>query len=392
MTLAAIGWTVAQSLWQWTIVAGAAAWLFGVLRGRPASTRYVIGCAALAAMMVVALVTAGMTVLAIDVPFRFRTLYAFGGALIVPGLSAHGRTILQLIGVIWVIGVVGGLVRLMMEWRRVRRLRRTFLTDLDREALRAMNGLREGMGITRTVSVHHSPLAHVPMVLGWRRPTVLLPADSATLLTAGQQLGIVAHEFGHIRRGDVLANAVLVLIDVVAFYHPAARWVSRRIRAEREYACDDMAIAVTHDVHGYARGLAALEDARADCRLVVAAASGTLLDRVQRLAGRQRVRLDALRGALACAIALIVAVVLWAVTMNVPPPWMPSGVRLRRPNPVPQSKVPGFQSSRVPKFEGSAVQASELQNLEPWNLGTLEPYSARSASRALTRVALNAGT
>ena len=48
MTLAAIGWTIAHSLWQWTIIGGVAALALACLRNARAHTRYVVGCAALA--------------------------------------------------------------------------------------------------------------------------------------------------------------------------------------------------------------------------------------------------------------------------------------------------------------------------------------------------------
>jgi beta-lactamase regulating signal transducer with metallopeptidase domain len=110
--------------------------------------------------------------------------------------------------------------------------------------------------------------------------------------------------------------------------------VSRQIRTEREYCCDDAAVAVSGDAHTYARALAALEDARSDQPLAVAAASGTLLDRIQRIVRHPRPALTAARGALICAVALVVAGAMLAVAINIPPPWVPAGVKLRRPMPA----------------------------------------------------------
>ena len=31
--------------------------------------------------------------------------------------------------------------------------------------------------------------------------------------------------------------------ETMLFHHPAAHWISRRIRTEREYCCDDVAVS-----------------------------------------------------------------------------------------------------------------------------------------------------
>ena len=137
------------------------------------------------------------------------------------------------------------------------------------------------------------------MVLGWRRPIILLPARTTDQLTGDQLRAVLAHELAHVRRHDYVTNLFQIAADALLFHHPAARWLSRRIRVEREYCCDDEAMAVARDPNMYARALAALEESRTESRLAVAAASGTLLDRIQRIAGVPRPTLTPLRGSIA---------------------------------------------------------------------------------------------
>lgn len=333
MTLAIIGWAIVHSLWQWTLIGGVAALVLGCLGRARAHTRYVVGATALLAMIVATLATAAAATLTLDPPLRHRVIYSFGGALIMPELFARGATVLRGTAIVWVFGVSLVTVRLMYEFLRVRTLARCERLELDRESRALVDGLQRAMCLRQRVAVYHSTLASVPMVLGARRPQVLLPADAAVTLTPDQTRGILAHEFGHIQRWDVIANLFQVAFDLFAFYHPAARWVSRQLRLEREYACDEMVVAFTNDAHGYARALATLEDARSECHLVVAAASGTLLDRIERIVGRARPALTPFRGGLACVIAIVVAVALFTIALNMPPPWMPPGIRLRLPGP-----------------------------------------------------------
>jgi beta-lactamase regulating signal transducer with metallopeptidase domain len=345
MTLAVLGWTIVHSTWQWTIVGGIAALLLGVLRHARPHARYIVCCGALTLMLLTSMATAWLTFIGSVEPMRARTLYAFDGRLIMQGVVANGATIMRASALLWLAGVAVGVVRLGADWRRVRRLRREQIISIGATDRATVSSLQRDLGLHRSVAVHQSALASVPMVIGWRRPQILLPVESTRVLTDSQRRAVLAHELGHVSRGDIFANAVQAIIDVSTFYHPAARWVSAHIRAEREYACDDIAVASTHDAISYARALAVLEDARCDRGLVVAAASGTLLDRIRRIAGEQPTS-SPLRGGVLCAVACLIAVVIFAITLNVPSPGMPAGIRMRRPMPRPASQAT-IQSSGV---------------------------------------------
>jgi GWxTD domain-containing protein len=76
---------------------------------------------------------------------------------------------------------------------------------------------------------------------------------------------------------------------VPVFYHPAAWWISRVIRNERESCCDDVAVALGGDANEYALALAALEQRRGAGREpALAAKGGSLVKRIRRLLYPQR--------------------------------------------------------------------------------------------------------
>ncbi len=339
MRLALIGWMVVHSLWLWTAIAGLAALAAGLVRERRAAIRYTVVFTGLVAMLLGAVVTLA-TAAGPDRPgLRVRLLYAFDGALMLPEITPRGHAILRIAAMLWIAGVTLGAIRVVIEFYRARRLRRSGLIDPGPRLQAAFTALRHELGVTRAVDLQCSDRALVPMLVvgcrgwrGWQRPLILLPASTAASLTAAQLRAVLAHELGHVRRRDDVANLVQVLADVATFHHPAARWLSRRIRTEREYSCDDIAVSAA-DAAEYARALAALEDARSECRFAVAAASGTLLDRIQRILDRPRRTLTARRGLAIFAIAMVVSMTLASVVINIPPPSVPAGVRMRRPGP-----------------------------------------------------------
>jgi hypothetical protein len=112
----------------------------------------------------------------------------------------------------------------------------------------------------------------------------------------------------HVRRGDSLANLLQTAVETLLFYHPAAWWISRTIRAEREACCDDAVIAVTGERLSYGKALARLADLCAE-PLSVSASGGDLLARVRRIVRPEPIRPlpQAVGGLLALAATFAIA-------------------------------------------------------------------------------------
>ena len=96
---------------------------------------------------------------------------------------------------------------------------------------------------------------------------------------------LLAHELAHVLRHDYLVNLLQSVVETLLFYHPVTWWVSRRIRAERENCCDDLALSVTRDRAAYARALATVAGVWAPA-LAPAAAGSELLPRLRRVLGK----------------------------------------------------------------------------------------------------------
>jgi beta-lactamase regulating signal transducer with metallopeptidase domain len=95
----------------------------------------------------------------------------------------------------------------------------------------------------------------VPVVVGVLRPMILMPASLASGLTMRQIEAVLLHELAHIRRFDPVVNVLQRLVEAMLFFHPAVWWVSRRISAERESACDDLVLRSNYGRTEYADAL-----------------------------------------------------------------------------------------------------------------------------------------
>ncbi len=188
----------------------------------------------------------------------------------------------------WLIGVLVLSAWHVRGWIQVQRLRRVGVRPVGREITDVLARLCKRLGIGRAVRVVESALVRVPTVVGCLKPIILLPASALTGLTAEQLEAILAHELAHIRRHDYLINLLQTAAETLLFYHPAAWWVSARIRAERENCCDDLAIAASGQPLVYARALTTVAKlSQPQPRLAVAAdGGGKFLARIRRIVGQ----------------------------------------------------------------------------------------------------------
>lgn len=83
-----------------------------------------------------------------------------------------------------------------------------------------------------------SAAAPMPLVWGLARPVIVLPAD-ARGWPAERLRTVLLHERMHIRRRDLLAQAIAHAACCLYWFHPLAWYAARRLREERERACDD---------------------------------------------------------------------------------------------------------------------------------------------------------
>jgi len=280
----ALGWALVHSLWQCAFAAAGLASLLGILPSRAARIRYACATATLVLTVALPLVTA----LSLYGASPWPAPALAGPAVLVLRLAARVRAtlepVLPAIVVLWVAGVVGFSLRLAAGWMAAGRLAVIGTRPAPLACAAALQRLAARLRVTRPVRVIESALVQVPVVIGWLRPVILLPASALTGLTPFQLDALLAHELAHVRRHDYLVRVLQSVIETLLFYHPAVWWVSWRVGEEREHCCDDLVVAVCGDAHSYAQALVGMEKLRrTGPAFVLTAARGSLVHRIRRL-------------------------------------------------------------------------------------------------------------
>ncbi|MDR3386526.1 MAG: TonB family protein [Rudaea sp.] len=190
----------------------------------------------------------------------------------------------------WIVGVVAIALRSLWHWRRLARLVRYAAIPLPQWEAK-LTQLCRRFGLLRPVRLLASARIATPMLIGLIKPVILLPLSMLSGFSAHQIELILAHELGHVRRWDYLANLVQVVIETVLFYHPVVHWISRDVRNARESCCDDLVLDLAKgNPITYARALADLEELRHDLDVVapaLGASGGILLARIRRIVGAE---------------------------------------------------------------------------------------------------------
>jgi len=169
---------------------------------------------------------------------RKPVLSATAAALPPPRLSLAARFMLG-----WATIVVGLLAWTLVMQRRLRHvLRRATQFESGRFEL-DLDELRTRVGVRQHVSIFTSCELVSPAVAGLWRPRVLLPGDFADSLSPQQLRWIISHELAHIRRRDLWLAAFQKAVQIVHFFNPAVWLTNWVINRQREYACDDAALA-----------------------------------------------------------------------------------------------------------------------------------------------------
>lgn len=110
---------------------------------------------------------------------------------------------------------------------------------------------------------------------------ILLP-QVARQWSRAMRHAVLLHELAHVQRGDVLAQLVGRMACVLHWYHPLAWYALRKMRHEREQACDDAVVQAGEKPSDYAEQLvevARLCVAPGGLSLAIAMAEGNSLER-----------------------------------------------------------------------------------------------------------------
>ena len=268
----------------------------------------------------------------------------------------------SLLAVFWLTLAALLVSRLAIANARVARWQRSSQPVEDGNWLALLRRLTRDHGIERPVVLLESEETDVPVTWGIVYPVVLLPA-AAQDWDDEQRIAVLTHELAHVKRFDALTQQLAQLALALLWFHPLVWLAVRRMRLEREHACDDFVLVAGARATRYADDLLGL--ARRIGRPAVPAAAALAMARRSELEGRLLAILDPAAKRSAVRRARVALSTLAMLTLAAPLAAFRPGVRVET-EPAPSTAVapaPAAQPAVTP--QAPAAGATVVQSAPP---------------------------
>ena len=112
----------------------------------------------------------------------------------------------------------------------------------DSGLLALMRECRERLGVRSGLSLSESPDIATPALYGFLKPKLLLPCGFIGRFSAKELRFILLHELAHVKRRDILFNWLAAILQILHWFNPLIWFGFTRWRADRELACDALAL------------------------------------------------------------------------------------------------------------------------------------------------------
>jgi RND family efflux transporter MFP subunit len=143
------------------------------------------------------------------------------------------------------------LIRLGVSVASVSRLHRASGAVSNPAWLTALDCWRTRFALPASTQLRQAESVNVPIVVGWRRPLIVLPASFAQTTDRQAIDAVLLHELTHVGRGDYAWNLLLRLVEALYWPHPCAWAAGGMVRRMREEVCDAVCVHWIGDVRAY---------------------------------------------------------------------------------------------------------------------------------------------
>ena len=142
----------------------------------------------------------------------------------------------------WLAGVLGFGGYVLVSSMRIHRRFAGLAPLTDPDLLDSVRSYRQSLGIRGELPLAESPDVATPALYGFVRPRLLLPSGFTGHFSANELRFILFHELAHVKRRDILFNWLAAGLQIVHWFNPLIWFGFARWRADRELACDELAL------------------------------------------------------------------------------------------------------------------------------------------------------
>lgn len=143
---------------------------------------------------------------------------------------------------LWLLGVGGLLGKALANMLRLNRHLKGLAPGQEPEVTRLLSDCREQMGVKTSLEWFETAAVRSPALHGCLRARLLLPMGYARETSREELRLVFLHELAHVKRRDIAVNWLVTILQFVHWFNPVLWLAFGRYRADRELACDELAL------------------------------------------------------------------------------------------------------------------------------------------------------
>jgi beta-lactamase regulating signal transducer with metallopeptidase domain len=120
--------------------------------------------------------------------------------------------------------------------------------------LNLLEDCKQQMDVRAPVTLIETDNVGSPALFGFIRPRLLLPVGLIQNFSLTELRYIFLHELGHIKRRDILFGWLFAALQIAHWFNPLVWLAFYRMRVDREFACDALALSRVNDGENQAYG------------------------------------------------------------------------------------------------------------------------------------------
>jgi beta-lactamase regulating signal transducer with metallopeptidase domain len=163
------------------------------------------------------------------------------------GLSITIAKTIWVAGAASLLSIIGfNTFKISAQFGRERPLTNSSVLDL-------LEDCKAAMRIRTPLTVVETRRASAPLLYGFIRPRLLLPAGLTQKFSSDELRHIFFHELSHVKRADIPLNWIATALLALHWFNPFIWFAFGRMRLDRELACDAVALSFsgTHQNKSY---------------------------------------------------------------------------------------------------------------------------------------------
>jgi beta-lactamase regulating signal transducer with metallopeptidase domain len=144
---------------------------------------------------------------------------------------------------VWAVGAGALAGYVLVTHTRLSRRIRLERPLVDAEVLTLLEDCKQRMGVRVPVTLLESGHVGSPSLFGFMRPRLLLPLGLTRSFSPEELRYVFLHELAHIKRKDIFVGWMATGLQVLHWFNPFVWLAFHRMRADREVACDALALS-----------------------------------------------------------------------------------------------------------------------------------------------------